>query len=123
MCEILISINPEYVEKILSGEKKYEFRKINPKRKVDKLIIYETYPLMKVVAEAEVKKTLYDSLESIWNMTKEFSGITKEFFDDYYINKEKALAFELVKVKKFQIPKDLSDYNIKVAPQSFIYLD
>jgi len=65
MCKILISINPEYVEKILSGEKKYEFRKINPKRKVDKLIIYETYPLMKVVAEAEVKTTLYDSLETI----------------------------------------------------------
>jgi len=63
--KILISINPEYVEKILSGEKKYEFRKINPKRKIDALVIYQTYPLMRVVAEAEVKTTFYDSLEII----------------------------------------------------------
>ena len=26
MCKVLLSINPEYVEKILSGEKEFEFK-------------------------------------------------------------------------------------------------
>ena len=54
MSKILIPIKPEYVDKILSGNKKYEYRKIKPKRKVDKMIIYSTYPIMKVVGEVEV---------------------------------------------------------------------
>ena len=32
MCKILISINPEYVNEILSGRKKYEYRKVKAKK-------------------------------------------------------------------------------------------
>ena len=58
MCKILISINPEYVNEILSGRKKYEYRKVKAKKdNVDKMIIYATAPVMKVVAEIEYGKT------------------------------------------------------------------
>ena len=43
MCDVLMSINPEYVELIFNGEKKYEFRKNVCKRRVDKIIIYNIY--------------------------------------------------------------------------------
>ena len=52
MCKILLSINPEHVENIFNGNKKYEYRKIKCKEKVDKIIIYSTAPIMQVVGEA-----------------------------------------------------------------------
>ena len=43
MKAIMISINPKFVEKILSGEKTYEYRKsMFHDRSVEKLLIYET---------------------------------------------------------------------------------
>ena len=32
MCKVLMSIKPEYVDEILSGRKKYEYRKTRLKR-------------------------------------------------------------------------------------------
>ena len=49
MCVILLSINPNHVENILNGTKRYEFRKKVCKRHVDKILIYSTTPIMKVV--------------------------------------------------------------------------
>ena len=49
MCTILLSIKPEYTNRILEGSKKYEFRRSVAKRKVDRILIYSTAPEMKVV--------------------------------------------------------------------------
>jgi len=51
MCKMLLSINPEHVENILRGGKTYEYRKILCKRKVDKIVIYSTCPVKRVVGE------------------------------------------------------------------------
>ena len=40
--KILLSIHPEYVKKIISGEKKWEFRKVLPKGRFDTIVIYST---------------------------------------------------------------------------------
>ena len=70
MCSILISINPEHVENIFNGTKKYEYRKIKCKQDIDKIIIYSTSPIMKIVGEAKVEEILEGSPEKIWNITK-----------------------------------------------------
>ena len=54
MCRVLLSINPEYVEKIFSGEKEFEFRKNRCKSDVNKMVIYCTSPVMKVIGEADI---------------------------------------------------------------------
>lgn len=41
---VLLSIKPEFVKKIISGEKKYEFRRKIFKRDVKIVIIYASYP-------------------------------------------------------------------------------
>lgn len=122
MCKILLSINPEHVENILSGEKQYEFRKIKCKEKVDKIIIYSTSPVMKVVGEVEVLDVIVDTPELVWCETAEFSGITKQFFDTYFRNREVAVAYKLGSVKKYRKPKDLAAFGIASAPQSFVYI-
>ena len=55
MCRILLSINPEYSSKIMQGIKKYEFRRQIAKRNVDEIIIYSTFPQMKVIGSVKVK--------------------------------------------------------------------
>lgn len=117
-------INPKYVNEILTGRKKYEYRKIKPKRKnIDKMIIYSTVPVMKVVAEVEVKGILEEEKEKLWSMTKNESGITKDFYNKYYKNKNIAIAYKLGNVKIYDNPKKLDDIGINYVPQSFIYLD
>ena len=122
MCKILLSINPIHVEKILLGFKKYEFRTRIAKRKVDSILIYVTSPIKKIVAEVEVRETLIDDPEKLWQLTKEYSGINKEYFNDYFKERKFAMAYKLGEVKEFEIPLNLSSYGIKAAPQSFIYI-
>lgn len=122
MCSILLSINPEYVEKIMNGSKKFEYRKRECKRKIDRIVIYSTAPVKKIIGEAEVEKVLVDSLEKIWKITKDFSGIDKIFFDSYYRDKDYAVAYQLKNIIEYASPRDLSEYGISNAPQSFQYI-
>ena len=124
MCKILMPINPEYVDEILAGRKKYEYRKIKAKRtNIDKMIIYSTSPVMKVVAEVEIKGILQENPEQLLELTKNYSGVTKEFYNQYYKNKNIAIAYELGKIVKYEKPKDLIDIGINYIPQSFVYMD
>lgn len=122
MSKILLSINPEYVDKIISGEKKYEYRTRVAKRSVKKIIIYCTFPRMKILAEAEIKEVLCLRPEELWRETKDKSGITKEFFDSYFSGREYAYAYKLGNVKTYSKEKTLADYGCKSAPQSFVYI-
>lgn len=123
MCKMLLSIEPRFVEHILDGSKRFEYRKVRNKKDVSHVLIYSTSPVMKVVAEAHIKDVLVDDPEVVWNLTNNYSGITKEFFDQYYRGKDIAVAYELDDVKEFPISLDLEDFGVSNAPQSFIYLD
>ena len=120
--KILISINPEHVQNIIAGIKKYEYRKIAAKQDISSIIIYETTPIKQIVAEAEIIDVLELPPEELWKQTKNESGISKAFFDRYFANKEVAFAYKLGEIKVYDTPKTLMDYGIKAAPQSFVYV-
>ena len=49
--DVILSIKPKHVEKILSGEKQYEFRKqIFKNPEVENIFIYASSPVKKIVA-------------------------------------------------------------------------
>jgi len=123
MYAILLSINPIHVDSILNGSKGYEFRKVQCKKKVSKIIIYSTSPVMKIVGEADIEIVLKRSPEDIWKITSEQAGVDKKFFDDYYKGKDFAIAYKLRNVKKYTKVKSLSDYGLISAPQSFAYVN
>lgn len=120
--KILISINSEYVKKIISGEKKYEYRTKAARKDVDKIIIYETTPVKKVVAEAEILDVLIMKPNELWEMTKTQAGTTKSFFMSYFKGRDVAYAYKLGKVRVYRRPMELSAFGLKSAPQSFVYL-
>lgn len=120
--KIIVSINPEYVEKILSGEKKFEYRTRVAKQQVDTLVIYATKPMMKAVAEVEILGVIATSPKELWNQIKSQSGITKSFFDEYFKDKQVAYAYKLGEVNVYEKPKSLLDFGLRMAPQSFAYV-
>ena len=123
MCTILMPINPQYVDKILGGEKKYEYRRIKAKRdNIDKMIIYSTSPIMKVVAEVEINEILEETPAKLWKLTKHASGISKEFYNKYYEGKNTAVAYKLGNIIKYDKPRTLEEIGISSVPQSFIYM-
>ena len=122
MESILLSINPEYVERIFAGSKKYEFRKRLANRTVNKILIYSTAPIMKVVGEVQVIKTISASPTALWECTKKFAGISRDKYRKYFKDCKIAYAYQLGKVTQYDPPKDLSEFGINLPPQSFIYL-
>lgn len=123
MSTILLSIHPEYVRQILAGSKKFEFRRNVAKRHVDRILIYSTFPEMKVVASVAVLGVLKETPQNLWKKTKDFSGISHDKYMEYFSKKEFAYAYQLGEVKKFKKAKDLSEYGISAAPQSFVYIE
>ncbi|NLE63644.1 MAG: hypothetical protein GX612_07400 [Bacteroidales bacterium] len=59
---------------------------------------------------------------SSWQKTKRHSGISKDFYDEYFLNKEMAYAIEVGKIKPYSQPFLLADFGIEYAPQSYIYI-
>ena len=66
MTSILLSIKPEYVEKIFNMTKKYEFRKRIPCKQINKVIVYSTAPSQSVVGEFEVLEIIVDKPSRLW---------------------------------------------------------
>lgn len=119
---IVLSIAPEYVQKIIDGTKKYEYRTKVAKENIDAIVIYCTAPVKKVVAKAQVIDILQDSPSALWDKTKDFSGISKSFFDKYFENKKIAYAYRLGKIEVYKKQKTLKEFGLSAAPQSFVYL-
>jgi predicted transcriptional regulator len=121
---VLLSIKPEFVEKIFSNEKKYEYRKSIFKQKVNKVIIYATRPEGKIVGEFSIDSILHDDPDSIWNLTNNYSGITHSFFREYFDHRNEAFAIKIGEVKKYIVPIDPKSFDFPfTAPQSFLYVD
>ena len=119
MKAILLSIKPEYVERILDGTKKYEYRKRLARSKSSILLIYSTSPIMKIVAKVEIQSIISAAPSTLWEQTKSNAGISRKKYREYFHGCKTAYAYELGKVEMFDPPHDLSDYNIMLAPQSF----
>ena len=120
---VLLSIKPEYAFKIFDGTKRFEFRKVifkNPDIKT--IVVYASSPVQRVIGEFEIEDIFSFDPEVIWKMTKKYSGITEDFFYDYFADREIAHAIKIKKTKKYR--KSLSikdDFNL-VPPQSYVYL-
>ncbi|MGK5043330.1 ASCH domain-containing protein [Janthinobacterium sp. GB1R12] len=123
--KVLLSIKPEYAEKILSGEKHYEFRKVLPKVPgIKTVVIYATMPVGKVVGEFDIAELVSETPKVLWAKTSNFSGITRKFFNEYFEGRKLAHAFKVEAVRRYGSPVELrSILRSGVAPQSFCYLN
>jgi hypothetical protein len=120
--KVLMSIKTEYTNKILDKIKLYELRKKPFKENANTVIIYSSGKVKKVVGEFKIDKIIKDSPDNIWNLGEEVLGIDKKSFYEYFKHSKYAYAIKIKDVIKYDTPKDLSDFGIKKAPQSFCYI-
>lgn len=121
---VLLSIKPEFATRIFHGIKRYEFRRVLFKdRSVKKIVVYASAPISKVIGEFEVEEILELETEHLWNQTKEYSGIPKDYFDTYFQGRETGYAIKIGNTRLYDTPLELQEnFNIKRAPQSFVYV-
>lgn len=122
--KILLSIKPQFIEKIRRGEKKFEFRRVLPRhQEVDTIIVYASKPVGKVVGEMIVGDFLTYPTDELWEWTKEKSGLTREEFFDYFHGKTNAHAIEIKSYQDYEQPIPL-DVLLpgRVPPQSYCYI-
>lgn len=121
--KVLLSIKPEYAFKIFDGTKKFEFRKVifkNPD--ITTVVVYASSPVQQVIGEFEIDDIFSFDPEAIWKMTKKYSGITEDFFYQYFADREIAHAIKIKKTKKYRKPLCIrEDFNV-LPPQSYVYL-
>lgn len=123
--KVLLSIKPEYAEKIFSGEKRYEFRKaIFRNLAVKTVVIYATKPVGKVLGEFDVEEILAEKPSTLWSQTSKFAGISRRFFDEYFRYRKTAYAIRVREPRRYDTPLNLGAVlGSGVAPQSFCYID
>ena len=122
MSRMLLSIKPKYANKIISGEKKYEFRKFHCRTNVDTIVIYASSPIKQIIGEVSIIEIIEGEKDEVWNRTKQNSGITKKDYKDYYKNKNSAVAYKLGQVTVYEEPIDISEVGLTYVPQSFAYI-
>ncbi len=122
---VLISIHPNYVEKILSGEKRLEFRRSWAANQINYLVIYATVPVRQIVAVTQVGHVFRGSRNRLWELARvKGGGISRRKLFDYMQGRKEGVALELLKV--FRIDGGISPHSLFgdefYPPQSFRYL-
>lgn len=122
--KVLLSIKPEFVREIFQGRKKYEYRKNIFTKHVTKVLVYSTKPEGMIVGEFSVREILNDTPEKLWEKTSAVSGITKEFFDQYFEGRDKGYALQIEEPILYKKPiNPFEMFSSFVAPQSFKYIE
>jgi predicted transcriptional regulator len=122
--KIILSIKPEFANMIFEGDKKFEFRRsIFKNKNVSKVIVYASAPISKVIGEFEIGKILFKDLNTLWEETQEYSGITEDYFFDYFVGKENGFALQVRKAKRYKKELCIKESFGKVPPQSFAYYE
>ena len=120
--KVLLSIKPEFAEKIFDGSKQFEFRRTIFKEPVKTVLVYASSPTQLVIGEFEIERILSDTPENLWRQTKDFAGIDEHYFHQYFADKAIGHAIKIKKTRKYRKPLCIrEDLNLS-PPQSFLYL-
>ena len=119
---VLLSIKPQYVEKILNGTKKYEFRRSLFKKPVRRIEIYSSSPVRKLVGFFVPGKIVEDSPANLWKHFQNDAGVTEKEFFAYFHKKEIGYAIEIVEFETYPVPIDpFVEWPTFIPPQSYAY--
>lgn len=124
MRKLLLSIKPQYVKQILAGTKLVEYRKQTPKdANVDRVFIYQSNDLMKVVGEFTIAGIIEGSPSEVWDMTHEVGGICEKDYFAYFNGYDKAYAFQISELKVYDTAVTLAEIGVSRAPMSYQYVE
>lgn len=117
-------VKPEYANRIVAGEKHFEFRRTRIRRDLTHVVIYSSAPVKRIVGLAEVQSVVTSTPAKLWERTKHSAGISRQRFREYFFGAQSAVAISLKRVYPINCelrPEDIiKGFSI---PQSFRYVD
>jgi predicted transcriptional regulator len=122
MDSLLMSFKPKYAGLILSGAKRYEYRRRLAAGRVGRIVIYAGRPVCRVLGEVEVTGTLTAPPLELWGRTRLGGGLDLPDFMDYFDGSRLAHAYCLGEAAIYGPPKALSDFGLERPPRSFVRL-
>lgn len=115
---LLISVKPEFADKILNGIKTIELRKSMPNVvSGDIVLIYSTDPVKAIVGICEVKEIIKMEPQKLWKLHSSKIGIDKLRFDEYYYSIKTAIG--IVFSSFIKLPQEIALHSIKETHPSF----
>ena len=121
---VLLSIQPKFADKIFDHTKKYEYRKVIFSSDINKVYVYSSSPICQIIGYFIIDEIIKGTPSTVWRKTSKDSGITREYFDDYFEGHDTAFAIKIKSVKQFKTPinpkKIIKNFR---PPQNFMYYD
>ena len=118
----ILSIKPQYANAILKKEKTVEFRKKVFKNEVDRVYIYSSSPVKRIVGYFTIDKIIEAKPKKLWNDFNDVGSIDKKSFFEYFDNSKIGFSICLNEVCEFDKHIDPRDiFESFTAPQSYCY--
>ena len=119
----LMPIHPQYANAILDGSKGAEFRKRRLAPDIQRIVIYATAPISRIIGEFTIGATVVGSPQEIWRDHGKTGQITEPAFHSYFTGRDMAVAFVVTQTRRYAESLALADLSPRPAiPQSTIYL-
>lgn len=121
---ILLAIKPRYAEAILSGRKRYEYRRAIPgRRDITRVLLYASAPVCRIVGECTAGRIVAGTPQSVWDRTSTRGGVTLDEFQRYF--REAPIARALRVENPIAYPEPI-DPRAEIPgfrpPQNFCYI-
>ena len=125
---LLLSVREKFAQRIFSGQKRVELRRVCPRvNKGDLLLVYVPSPIKALVGACTITGLMHDDPFSLWKKVKNFAGVSRDEFFRYYADSQNAYGILIGKTEKLdsEIGLQMLRENFKdfYPPQSYQYLD
>lgn len=120
---LIISIKPQFVSKIISKEKNMNLERIFLKNLLKKFLfillflIKRLWDILNVIKLLRILRIIYGII------FQKMQGFLNKIFLNIFWKKKRDFAMEISKLTLFNNPIDVDDICGFVAPQSFKYVD
>ena len=116
MSDVLFSLWPKYIDKILSGEKTVELRT----RQVNilpgtNIWFYATTPRMQIEAKATITEVLIATPRKIWTLHKDSIAISRTEYNNYVQERELVTAIKFNNIQGIEYPPSLDTIKKEIV--------
>jgi predicted transcriptional regulator len=124
----IFAVRPKYADKIFSGEKTMELRRIRPKRirTGSVVMIYVSSPRKALLGAFQVGGVIERSPEALWTLVCQKAHVSRREFNSYFHGSSKGVAIVVEKTASVDAPVSLDQLRATIAgfkpPRSFRYV-
>lgn len=125
---LLLSLQPQFAEKLLCGEKTAELRRVRPRLATvgRRVLFYSSSPVMAVSGGATIEAIEEAPRTALWSRIGKASGVTKSQFDAYFAGARSNVALLVTDVWRCSTPIPLATLRRRLPqfhpPQSYCYV-